>query len=110
MQPPESISEAKIWAAVIGACGAAVSLTFIKDLTWPQKLVMVVCGTVISVLFTEPIIDLVDVPPTWSNGVAFLVGMFGWSLAGSVLSMIRKADWWELVKEIALSWLKRRGG
>lgn len=110
MQPPESISEAKLWAIVIGAAGAAVSLTFIKDLTWSQKLAMVVSGTVMSAVFTQPVIEFVNVPAGWSNGIAFLVGMFGWSLAGSVLSMIRKADWWDLTKEIVRSWLVRKGG
>lgn len=108
MQPPD-IPEATLWSAAIGAAGAALSMAFIKDLTPTQKVVMVLAGTVISVLFTDPIAELVDMPPGLKNGTAFLVGMFGWALAGSVLSMIRKADWWELVKEIALSWLKRRG-
>lgn len=110
MRLPESITEAKLWAVVIGAAGAAVSLTFIKDMPWPQKAAMVVSGTVFSVLFTQPVIDFVQMPAGWSDGVSFLIGMFGWSLAGSILSMIRKADWWDLTKEIIRSWLVRKGG
>ncbi|MDS1141708.1 hypothetical protein RE432_14800 [Pusillimonas sp. SM2304] len=110
MQPPDNPTEAKVWAVLIGAAGAAVSLTFIKGLTRWQKLTMVVSGTLMSAIFTQPVIELVNIPRNWSDGVAFLVGLMAWSVVGSFLSMIRKADWWELAKEIIRSWLVRKGG
>ncbi|NYT38855.1 hypothetical protein ERD78_18935 [Allopusillimonas soli] len=110
MQPPDTFPEAKLWAAAIGAVGAAFSMAFIKDLTPWQKAVMVLVGAVIAALFTQPIIELIGMPPGWRDGAAFLVGMFGWAIAGSILTMIRKADWWELAKEVIRSWLVRKGG
>src|SRR5690606_25292158 len=104
------LPESTLWSALIGAAGAAFSMAFIKDLTPAQKIVMVLAGTVISVLFTDPIVQFVDMPTNLKNGAAFLVGMFGWAISGSLLTMVRKADLWDLIIEIALSWFKRRGG
>jgi len=110
MQLPENFSEARVWAVIIGASGAVASLTFIKDMTWPQKIAMVFFGTVMSVLFTEPVVTLVNMPAGLANGVAFLVGMFSMTIAGALIGMVRKADLWALVSEIIRSWLARRGG
>lgn len=109
MQLPETINEAKIWAVVVGALGATASLTFIKDMSWPQKIAMVVYGTVMSVLFTDPVVALVNMPTGLASGVAFLVGMFSMTLAGAVITAFRGGDVWNLIADIARSWLRRGG-
>lgn len=89
-----------VWSIIIGALGAALSMQFVSGLSPLQKATMVLTGTIFSVLFTNPLIELVGVPPAWNNGIAFLVGLFGWSVVGSVIIAIRKADWWGLLMEV----------
>ena len=108
MQPPENM-DARVWAWLIGAAGAVISMQFIQGLTWPQKLMMAVSGTVMSVVLTQPVVEFVGMPAAWADGVAFLVGLFGWSAVGSIIAAIRKADWWGLIQD-AVRRLIGRGG
>ncbi|GAB2913629.1 hypothetical protein [Paralcaligenes ginsengisoli] len=110
MQLPETLSETKLWTLGLGALGAVMSLSSIKGMSWRQKLAMGISGAVIAALFAQPIIDLVNMPPGWSGGIAYLVGMFGWAVVDKTISTIREADLWSLVSDIVRSWLARRGG
>lgn len=110
MQPPESIEEAKVWAVVLGGLGAALSLNSIQGLSRGQRVMTVLSGAVMAGVLSQPIISWVGFPDGFSDAVAFLVGMFGVSIAGAIIKMFKTADLWLLVSEIVRSWFKRGGG
>lgn len=99
----------EVSTTLAGILGAAVSMQFIRGLNPLQKLLMVITGAVFSVLFTDPISKTVGAPVSWEYGVAFLVGLFGWSVVGSIITALQKADWWGLLMEVVRRLLGRGG-
>lgn len=77
--PPENI-DARIWAALLGAIGAGISMQFVKGLTWAQKIAMVATGVVLAVVFTPLVTELMALPVGWSDGIAALIGILGWAI------------------------------
>lgn len=110
MQPPESIEEAKVWAVVLGGLGSALSLNSIQGLGWGQRVMTVLTGAVMAGVLSQPIVAWVDFPAGFSDAVSFLVGMFGVSIAGSIIKMFKTADLWLLASEVLRSWFKKGGG
>lgn len=112
MQIPDSIEEVKLWAVIAGALGAALSLNSIQGLTTAQRVMTVISGAAMAGFLSQPIIHWVGFPVGvgFSNAVSFLIGMFGVSVAGSIIKMIHKADLWPLASEILRSWFTRKGG
>lgn len=106
MQIPD-IEDSTIWAAIVGFIGSAFSLGAIKGLTRGQKIKLLVVGPVIAALFTDPVIQWMSLPVGWWGGIAFLVGMLGWSALESILNAIRNADWWVLVSDLIRRWAGR---
>lgn len=110
MQIPDSIEEVKVWAVIAGGLGAALSLNSIQGLSTAQRFMTVLSGAAMAGFLSHPIIHWVGFPMGFSGAVSFLVGMFGVSIAGSIIQMIHSADLWPLVSEILRSWFKRKGG
>lgn len=79
-----------------------------KDMTFGQKAMMVVTGSVMAGLFAPPIISMVNAPDGWGSVISFLVGGIGWVTMGKLISTIREADVWGLVSDIIRSWFQRR--
>lgn len=104
--PPENI-DARIWAALLGAIGAGISMQFVKGLTWAQKVAMVGTGVVLAVVFTPLVIELMALPTGWSDGIAALIGILGWAIVGSAIITIQKADWWGLISDVIRRWTGR---
>jgi hypothetical protein len=94
------IPEEGLWPLIAGAAGAALSLQFVEGMTWKQKSVMTITGTVAAALLTTPLMEWVGMPASWSNGMSFLVGLFSWAAVGGVMHTLQKADWWGLIQDV----------
>lgn len=105
MQIPDNNPE--VVAAACGAAGAAVSLQWIHGLAWWQKLLMIVTGVFLAVMFGPPIAEYMDLSGRWAAGVAALLGLLGWSLVGKAIATIQAADVWPLFADIIRRWLGR---
>lgn len=99
MQIPD-IEGATLGSWLVGAVGAGLSMQFVQGLTWRQKVVMVLTGTVSAAVLTTPLMEWVGMPASWSNGMSFLVGLFSWAAVGGVMHTLQKADWWDLIQDI----------
>lgn len=109
MHWPDELQSPRTMSIALGALGALFSLSYMRDATPLQKLAMVVSGMVSAALFAQPIIDLVNAPDGWAKGIAFLVGLLGWTIMGKLIEFIRKADLWGLFSSIVQSWFSRKG-
>jgi len=108
MQMPDEFWGAKAVSGLLGLLGAMVSLSILHVLSWRECIGILFSGTITAILFSQPIIDIVRAPPPLASGISFLIGTFGWSVLGAALNLIRKADLWGLVREIARSRWGRR--
>ena len=106
MQIPD-IQDSTIWAAAAGLVGSVFSLGAIPGLTGWQKAKLLTAGPVVAGLFTQPIIEWMELPENWGWPVAFLVGVLGWSALERVLVAIRNAEWWALLSDLIRRWVGR---
>lgn len=101
----------KAWAAVMGGVGAVIGMTtIVSGLTGKQKAAMVGAGIALAVIFTPIVVEWVDLPESWSNGVSALIGIMGWTTVGKILLSIQKADVWGLFADIVRGRFGGRGG
>lgn len=91
-------------AGVAGFLGAVVSLRFLRDLTLAQMLLASAGGFFSAGYLTHLIVSWFEFPVTYFGGVAFVVGLFGQSLAGAIILAIRNADLWGVAK----GWLEKK--
>ncbi len=104
----ENISP-KVWAALVGAVGAVIGMTtIVTGLTWRQKISMLFAGMALAVLFTPIIVEWMQLPESWSDGVSALIGILGWAAVGKVLLTIQSADAWGLFADVVRGWFGRR--
>lgn len=85
-------------AFVIGFIGAVVSLKFVKRAeSWFEKAFMVFGGAVAAGYLEPPISAYFNV----TNGgfIAFIIGLFGMSLAAAIMDVIDSTKWGKLVTE-----------
>jgi hypothetical protein len=81
--------------AISGAAGALVFV--VREgprLGWKMRGVTVATGAVVAHYLTHPVIvvfNLSNIDP--GGGTGFLLGLFGMSLAGAGLKLIRDIDW-----------------
>lgn len=75
-------------SALGGFFGAVISLRFLEGLSWWKRLSTVIAGTFVAAYVTPLIVLLFDLNVKVESGVAFLVGVFGMSLAGAVIKAI----------------------
>lgn len=67
-----------------GFIGSVISLRFLSELNWIQRIVAVFSGMFIAGYCAPIILNTLDLKPQLEGGIAFLVGLFGMSLAGAV--------------------------
>lgn len=91
-------------AGVAGFLGAVVSLRFLRDLTLGQMILASVGGFISAGYLTQAIVHWFGFPLAYFGGVAFVVGLFGQSLAGAIILAIRNADLWGIAK----GWLEKK--
>ncbi len=88
---------------IAGMFGAVISMRFIKNLG-PWQMIAVAAGGFFSAMYlTHMIIDMFQIPidEKYVGGIGFLVGMFGQTLAGSILTAINNLDLLGGIKELA---------
>lgn len=93
-------------AFVVGLVGAVVSLKFVKRAQkWYENVLMIFGGSAAAGYLEPPVSAYFHV----TNGgfIAFLIGLFGMSLAAAVMGMINSTEWGKLVPDIIR---KRFGG
>ncbi len=79
----------KLATFVGGFIGAVVSLKFIDAgmNSW-QKATTVLAGSVVAGYVTPVIVDTLGLSEKLEAGIAFLIGLFGMSLAGAIVTSI----------------------
>ena len=93
----------KLWASVelwvAGAVGAAASLRFSDDInTFGKRLTAIASGAAAAHYLTPMVMEHLGIASTRSGGVAFLLGLFGMSIAASIIRAIKTADLWAFVR------------
>lgn len=77
------------WLTLIaGFLGAVVSLKFIDGLSVVQRVSTVVAGSAIAGYCTVLVVDLFGLSTKLDGPVAFLIGLFGMSIAGALMKAI----------------------
>lgn len=93
----------KLWAYVevwvAGAVGAAASIRFSDDInTFGKRLTAIASGAAAAHYLTPMVMDHLDITTTGAGGVSFLLGLFGMSIAASIIRAIKNADLWAFVR------------
>lgn len=70
-------------ATIGGFIGALVSLRFIENLTWKQRVPTVLGGMFAAAYVTPLVIDVVSLSPKLESAISFLIGVFGMSIAAA---------------------------
>ena len=68
-----------------GVLGALISLKFIDGLNAYQRGTTVIAGAFAAAYSSPIVLETMDLKPTLEGGVAFLIGLFGMSLAGAII-------------------------
>lgn len=88
-------------ASMIGGFfGAMVSLKFIEGLNIWQRGTTVFAGTFASAYVTPIVVEWLAISAKMEGGAAFLIGLFGMSMAGAVMKAIP-----EVVEAARKKWL-----
>lgn len=86
--------------AALGLAGALVSLRFIKDTSTPEKVLLVLGGSVMSFVGTGPVTTYFAV--LHAEGlVGFLLGLFGMALTTKVYEAIQLVDTKQIVEALS---------
>lgn len=78
---------------VAGAIGSFISLNLFNGLRPWEKWTTFFGGWALAAWGSGPITSAFDLKAGISTGVALLLGLFGMSIAGKLLSTIRDTDW-----------------
>jgi len=95
----------KAGVIIAGTAGAAVSLMVIKGPIWYRFCLF--GGGLVSAAFVTPLITNVLDLTNSENAVAFLVGMFGMSLAAAIIRTIQDVNF-DSLSEHLRAWLGRK--
>lgn len=71
-----------------GFLGAVVSLKFIENLNWWQRMTTVFGGMITAAYVTPFIMDLFRLTTKVEGAVSFLVGLFGMSIVAAAIKII----------------------
>lgn len=84
----------KLKTLIAGAAGSAISLKFFDDLTVFQRWTTFLCGMVLAIFLTEGMAYYLEIKTlSLEVGLAFLIGLFGMSITGSIMQLIKTTDW-----------------
>lgn len=78
-------------ATVGGFFGALVSLKFIEGLSWMQRIPTMFAGMLSAAYVTPLVMEIAAMSPKTEGAVAFLIGVFGMSLAGAFIKAAPEA-------------------
>ena len=83
---------------VVGFVGGVLSLQFVsRERTRVEKIIMAVTGTFVAGFGTPALMSFFALTPEYSNALAFVLGMYGWSLTGGVMNVLRQTKWTEII-------------
>ena len=95
----------KTGAIIGGGFGAAVSLAFIQGPIWYR--ISLFGGGMVSAAYVTPLIsNALDLGKS-ENAVAFLVGMFGMSIAAAIIRTVQEVNFDSLSAQLR-AWLGRK--
>ena len=75
-------------ATIGGFLGALVSLKFIEGMTWLQRIPTVFGGMCCAAYVTPLVLDLASMSAKTESAIAFLIGVFGMSVAAAVVKAL----------------------
>lgn len=83
-----------------GAGGAALAAMTGPDRSRAQRFVEFLAGFLISMLFTEAVLEFFRLAAaTYSGPIGFSLGYFGMTLAAGLLGALRTVDWAGIVRD-----------
>ncbi len=90
---------------LVGALGSFVALRFAPGQTWAERLFNVMCGALCSGFCAPALTEWMHVSTAGMQSFcAFVVGMFGLSLAAAITTTLKTMD----MASIVSGWLGRR--
>ncbi len=99
---PENITRTP-WAA--GAFGSLVALRFAPGLTWAARAFNVACGSLCAGFLSPPLVEYLHLGSAGMQaGAAFVIGMFGLSVAAALVDAVRSVGWADVIR----GWVSRR--
>lgn len=102
LQPPtaeESLAGIKYGTLIFAFLGAAVSLSYAKELTRPQAVTAVLTGTAVAVMATPMALHYLDLPASLERAVAFFAGLAAMRAVPVLFDLIDR------LRDIKLPWL-----
>ena len=102
VQPPnaeDSIAGIKYGVLVFSFLGAAVSLSYAKELTRAQAVTAVLTGTAVAVMATPVALHYLDWPISLERAVAFFAGLAAMRAVPVLFALIDR------LRDIKLPWL-----
>ena len=102
IQPPnaeESIAGIRYGVLIFSFLGAAVSLSYAKELTRPQAVTAVLTGTAVAVMATPMALHYLDLPASLERAVAFFAGLAAMRAVPVFFTLIDR------LRDIKLPWL-----
>ena len=95
----ESIAGIKYGVLIFSFLGAAVSLSYAKELTRPQAVTAVLTGTAVAVMATPLVLHYFDWPSSLERAVAFFAGLAAMRAVPVIFHLIDR------LRDIKLPWL-----
>lgn len=89
---------------LVGALGSLVGLRFAPGLSWWERLANVAAGSACAGVLAPAVGDWLHATAPLQSALAFVVGLFGLSLAAAVMQGLRDLK----VGDILSGWLSRR--
>lgn len=88
-----------------GVAGSLVALRFAPGSTWVERAVNVVAGSITAAYVSPALAEWLRITsPGLQSGLAFLLGLFGLSLAAAALQAMREAQ----LGQVITGWISRR--
>lgn len=76
--------------------GGLLSMNFVKDLTWKQRLIAIVSGMIVA-HYVTPLIAFLLKEGDYAETIGFLIGLFGMSICAAIFRAIENSDIWGLI-------------
>ena len=77
----EEFTGIKTLIAILGFCGGLLALSFSKVTKISEGFFTILAGLLCACCFTDPVRHLWEYPETFRNGIAFILGISGMSIA-----------------------------
>ncbi len=95
----DSVAGIKYSALIFSFAGAAVSLSYAKEMTRTQALTAITAGTVVAVMATPLVVHYLGLPPELERAIAFFAGLAAMRAVPVFFSLIDR------LRDIRLPWL-----